>query len=66
MVYYPKLAFLYVWWIKAWQVSYYASVSPFIAFLFASYYLSLHCFSLYGLFPISWNNVPDKLECCSN
>jgi len=32
MVYYPKLAFLYVWWIKAWQVSYYASASPLFSF----------------------------------
>ena len=37
MVYYPKLAFLYVWWIKLLQVSYYPSASPFIAFRIPSF-----------------------------
>lgn len=32
MVYYPQLAYLYVWWIKLLQVSYYASASPCITF----------------------------------
>lgn len=37
MVYYPKLAFLYVWWIKLLQVSYCASASPFITFRIPSF-----------------------------
>ena len=32
MVSYSELAYLYVWWIKLLQVSYYASVSPFFTF----------------------------------
>lgn len=37
MVSYSELAFLYVWWIKLLQVSYYASASPCITFRIPSF-----------------------------
>lgn len=66
MVYYPRLAFLYVWWIKLLQVSYYASASPLFSFRCAVFRYMVCSGSVGTMFPISWNNVPDKLECCSN